>query len=125
MTPQWRALVVRGALSEALRVEIEAASGAYAIREKDSHRVVYVGESSRGRMWKTMLRHFQAPESFRKVRETGIFATRAPERYEVAGWATGDSGADSSSRARQPASWSPPRSPWRTGLPTSCGCTVC
>jgi hypothetical protein len=87
MTPKWRSILVRGELSPALRSEIENASGAYAIREKASHRVVYVGESSRGRMWKTMLRHFQAPESFRKVRESGVFAT-SPERYELAVWIT-------------------------------------
>lgn len=87
MTPRWRALVVRGDYSADVKTEADGASGAYAVREKDGHRVVYVGESSRGRMWRTMLRHFQAPESFRKVRERGVF-TRSPERYEVALWVT-------------------------------------
>lgn len=79
--------MVAGALVKELRRETESASGAYAIRVKENKKVVYVGESHRGRMWKTLLRHFQAPESFRKVRETGVFAT-SPARYEVAVWIT-------------------------------------
>lgn len=81
-SPQWRPLVVGGALNGAIKKEAEHASGAYAIREREGHSVVYVGESNRGRLWKTMLRHFQAPESFRRVREG--FVTSAPARYEVA-----------------------------------------
>lgn len=85
--PSWRALVVRGSYNPEIKRDAEHASGAYAIREKGSHAVLYVGESNRGRMWKTMLRHFHAPESFRKVRETGVFS-RSPEKYDVALWVT-------------------------------------
>lgn len=87
MKPRWRSLATDGALNGRIKAEAEHASGAYAVREKDGHRVVYVGESNRGRMWRTLLRHFQAPESFRRVRESGVF-TRSPERYEVALWVT-------------------------------------
>ncbi len=82
-TPVWQALMVRGELSPRLVADATDASGVYAVREKDSHRVVYVGESSRGVLWKTLLRHFQAPESFQRVRERGIF-TGDPAKYEVA-----------------------------------------
>lgn len=89
MTPKWQALIVDGQFSQKLRDRIVHASGAYAIREKKGHKVVYVGESRRGVMWKTLLRHFHAPESFRKTRQRGIFTTRSPSSYEVAVWVTG------------------------------------
>lgn len=89
MTPKWQALIVDGQFSQKLRDRIVHASGAYAIREKKGHKVVYVGESRRGVMWKTLLRHFHAPESFRKTRQRGIFTTRSPASYEVAVWVTG------------------------------------
>lgn len=89
MTPRWQALIVDGQFSQKLRDKIVHASGAYAIREKKGHKVVYVGESRRGVMWKTLLRHFHAPESFRKTRQRGIFTTRLPSSYEVAVWVTG------------------------------------
>lgn len=82
MTPKWRPLVVAGELNGDVKRAAEHASGAYAIREKKGHRVVYVGSSHSGVLWKTLLRHFQAPESFRQVREG--FVTRSPEGYEVA-----------------------------------------
>jgi hypothetical protein len=88
-SPKWRKLMVRGELSGAIKRETERASGAYAVRKAGTHEVLYVGESSRGRMWRTLLRHFQAPESFRKVRETGVFATDASQ-YEVAIWVTAE-----------------------------------
>lgn len=47
-------------------------AGVYVVRERASGRVLYVGESSSGRLWKTLLRHFQDP--------TGKFA-----RHEFAG----------------------------------------
>lgn len=82
-SPKWQALVVNGELSPLLKSRAHHASGAYAVREKSSHRVVYVGESSRGNLWRTLLRHFQAPDSFRLVRESGIFEGD-PAKYEVA-----------------------------------------
>jgi hypothetical protein len=85
--PKWRALAEGGELSGAIKADADGASGAYAIRRKRDHVVLYVGESSRGRLWRTLLRHFQAPESFRKVRERGIF-DRDASKYEVALWVT-------------------------------------
>jgi hypothetical protein len=82
MTPSWHPLIVRGAFNDAIKRQAEHASGAYAIREKGSHRVVYVGSSHSGRLWKTMLRHFHAAKSFREVREG--FVTEKPDDYDVA-----------------------------------------
>ena len=87
MRPRWRKLIVNGDLNAAIRKDATNASGTYAIREAKSHAVVYVGRSSCGKLWKTMLRHFHAPDSFEKVRETGVFR-RGPSPYEVALWVT-------------------------------------
>lgn len=88
MRPRWLRLVLEdGDYNPRVRELARGRSGAYAIREIDSHRVMYVGESSCGKLWKTMLRHFQAPDSFAKVRETGVFK-RGPTHYEVALWPT-------------------------------------
>lgn len=86
MTPKWRPLVVQGELSGTVKRDAERSSGAYAIRRAKDHEVLYVGESTRGRLWKTMLRHFQAPDSFRRVREG--FVASSPAGYEVALWVT-------------------------------------
>jgi hypothetical protein len=40
--------------------DLGARSGAYVIRDADSHRVLYVGESHTGKLRRTLLRHFQA-----------------------------------------------------------------
>lgn len=82
MSPSWHPLIVRGAFNDAIRAQSERASGAYAIRERATHRVMYVGSSHSGRLWKTMLRHFHAADSFRQVREG--FVTTRPEDYDVA-----------------------------------------
>jgi hypothetical protein len=74
--------VIRGVLNDAIKQQSERSSGAYAIRERGTHRVVYVGASHSGRLWKTMLRHFHAPASFKQVREG--FVTDKPEDYDVA-----------------------------------------
>lgn len=76
-------------------------SGAYAIRERASRRVVYVGESAEGgrvagkfplRWWKTITRHFQDPSGkFKSMGEwTGknVFTSRHPDRYEIQVWVT-------------------------------------
>lgn len=88
MRPRWLRLVLEnGDYNPRVRALAHERSGAYAIRERDSHRVMYVGESSCGKLWKTMLRHFQAPDSFAKVRETGVFRKDA-KHYEIAIWPT-------------------------------------
>jgi hypothetical protein len=86
--PRWLRLVLEsGEYNPRVRKLALERSGAYAVRERDSHRVMYVGESSCGKLWKTMIRHFQAPESFSKVRERGVFR-RGAQHYEVAIWPT-------------------------------------
>lgn len=82
MTPKWHSLTVRGAFNPAVQEAAKDASGAYAVRRASDHEVLYVGESSRGALWKTLLRHFQAPASFKKVREG--FVVASPDGYEVA-----------------------------------------
>lgn len=88
MTPRWHRLVLEaGGYNPRVRELAHEHSGAYAIRERDTHRVMYVGESSCGKLWRTLLRHFQAPDSFARVRETGVFR-RGADHYEVAIWPT-------------------------------------
>jgi len=81
--PKWQVLWIGEGFNPAVVKQAKQGSGAYAIREKGSHVVRYVGESSRGVMWKTLLRHFQAPDTFAATRNAGIF-TGDPKRYEVA-----------------------------------------
>lgn len=86
MRAAFRPLILRGEFNPLLRAAFTKASGAYVIRERDSRRVVYVGESHTGNGWKTLIRHFHAPSSFAKVRET--FTTAHPERYDAAVFVT-------------------------------------
>src|SRR3990172_2960987 len=68
-----------------VRSAAHAQHGCYALREGST--VLYVGESHTGRLWKTLLRHFQGLAS-------GKFAARAEwtwqdrEGVEVALWVT-------------------------------------
>lgn len=83
----WRSYVEAGRPSLAVKAKTEDASGAYAIRRKDSHSVVYVGESRQGHMWRTIARHFQAPVTFTNRKKPGggnAFATDRGGDYEVA-----------------------------------------
>lgn len=81
--PKWHALWIGEAYNPRVVAQAKTASGAYAIRSKATHEVFYVGESSRGTIWKTLLRHVQAPLSFGEVRETGVLKMH-PSHYEVA-----------------------------------------
>ena len=82
-SPRWLKLWIGSGFNPKVSERARVSSGAYAIRSSKTHVVAYVGESSRGTLWKTLLRHFQAPDSFRDVREAGIF-TGDPRHYEVA-----------------------------------------
>ncbi|MDB4884472.1 MAG: hypothetical protein JWL95_3238 [Gemmatimonadetes bacterium] len=85
---QWFPFNVGGRPSAAVKAATEDASGAYAIRTRRTRGVVYVGESHVGRLWRTLNRHFQAPETFTAKGPKGghnAFATDHPEDYEV-GW---------------------------------------
>ncbi len=63
---KWHALTLGGGLlNGAIKRGTDKASGAYAIRRKDSGSVVYVGVSFSGRMWRTIMRHFQT-DNFRR-----------------------------------------------------------
>lgn len=84
---KWVPFVVDGRPSLAVKRATEDRSGAYAIRRKDSKSVIYVGESHVGRLWRTMSRHFQAPDTFTSKAPKGgknAFATDRPADYEVA-----------------------------------------
>lgn len=76
-------MIVGGKLNDEVKRDADGASGAYAIRTKKGRGVVYVGESHVGRMWRTLLRHFQAPDTFREIGRSS-FASSRPEDYEVA-----------------------------------------
>lgn len=74
----WVPLVVGGKLNGEIKRAIDRTSGAYAIRTKRGHGVVYVGESHVGRMWRTLMRHFQS-DAFR----SDLPRFKRPEDYEV------------------------------------------
>ncbi len=84
---RWRPLIVGGGWNAELRRAFAGNSGAYAIRDKKTRRVVYVGESNTGRGWKTLTRHFQdASGKFAKLRET--FTSSTPDAFEASLWVT-------------------------------------
>lgn len=56
------------------------------MRRRGSARVLYVGHSHTDRLWKTMLRHVQAPDSFERVGDW-VFRGDARE-LEVSIWVT-------------------------------------
>lgn len=64
MSDQWHPVRVGNALNPELRAKTLERSGVYALRDKRTNAVVYVGESHTGHLWRTIQRHFQAPESF-------------------------------------------------------------
>ncbi len=64
----WTPLRVDGRWNPALLRAMDHQSGVYAVRDGKTKKVLYVGESHTGRMWRTLLRHFQDP--------TGRFARR-------------------------------------------------
>ena len=85
-TQRWVSYLVDGKPSEAVKRATDKASGAYAIRRKDSGGVVYVGESDLGHMWRTLARHFQAPDSFKRPKPKGGGATFAVDRAGAAAY---------------------------------------
>ncbi len=86
MDPHWRTLGTGTGHNLAVRRDAHVASGTYAIREASDGAVVYVGESSTGNLWRTLLRHFQAPQTFKAAREVVFLG--APSKYEIALWIT-------------------------------------
>lgn len=81
----WTWLAKRGEYNPAVRSFVHGEHGVYAIRDKDTHRVLYVGESHTGRLWKTMLRHFQGQRSFEGI---GEWTHPDAEQVEVKLWTT-------------------------------------
>lgn len=83
---EWLPLVERGEWNPRLRAAFASRSGAYAVRDKSTGTVLYVGESHCDRGMKTLQRHFQdASGKFAKRNE---FTHRAPEKLEGAVWPT-------------------------------------
>jgi len=66
---RWTWLANRTSYNASVRDFVRGRNGVYAIRDKDSHDVLYVGESHTGRLWKTMLRHFQGQRTFEGIGE--------------------------------------------------------
>ncbi len=84
----WFDLVVgargsRRAFHPGLR-KAHGASGVYALRDRASKSVIYVGESHKGRLYKTLIRHFGDPSG--QFARRGEWTHLAPERLEVAIW---------------------------------------
>jgi hypothetical protein len=83
LAPRWHRLKVGGEWNKHVRGIGHTRSGVYALRDRSSGEVLYVGESHTGRLWKTLLHHFQGREKFSKV---GEWTHGAPERLDVAVW---------------------------------------
>lgn len=79
----WAWLAKRGEYNPTLRDFVHGQHGVYAVRDAETHRVLYVGESHTGRTWKTLLRHFQGQRSFEGV---GEWTYPSPELVEVKLW---------------------------------------
>jgi hypothetical protein len=84
LVARWLPLYVGGSPNPELRGRCVGASGVYAIRDRVERRVVYVGESHTGRLWKTLLRHFQDPSGLFEARGERVY--KAKDRYDVAVW---------------------------------------
>ncbi len=97
MTPHWDPLIEHdGKLSETLKKKAAVASGAYAVRDKRTGGVVYVGESSTGNLWKTMLREAQAEWIARFEGEGHELLNQDDGRAELEDDAQGDDEGDDS-----------------------------
>ena len=81
--PRWLPLLEGGRYNAAVREVARGASGAYAFRDRSSGRVLYVGESHTGRLWKTAIRHVHGQRSFARV---GEWTHDVPGRLDVAVW---------------------------------------
>lgn len=81
----WTWLAKRGEYNQAVRKFVKGRNGVYAIRDAETHDVLYVGESHTGRMWKTMLRHFQGQRTFDAI---GEWTHPNPEDVQVMVWTT-------------------------------------
>lgn len=82
---KWQRLIVGGELSPRLKRAMQDRSGVYAIRRIGDREVLYVGQSHCGKLWRTMLRHFQAPQTFKTIGR-GSFAVPSSTAadYEIA-----------------------------------------
>lgn len=61
-------------------------SGVYALRDRETREVLYVGESHTGRLYRTLLRHFQDRSG--RFKKLGEWVSAAPLRLDVAWWVT-------------------------------------
>lgn len=84
--PHWHKLLVGPGYNRDVFRAAHKKSGVYALKNTDTGRVLYVGHSHTGRLWKTMLRHIQAPDSFERV---GDWVYRGSHRHlAVSVWPT-------------------------------------
>lgn len=81
----WRFLADRTHYNSLVRNASRGENGVYAIRDKGTHETLYVGESHTGRLWKTLLRHFQGQRSFEGI---GEWTHPDPTKVEVKTWTT-------------------------------------
>lgn len=90
LVPRWTWLAKAGAWNEHVRTEVHGQTGVYAIRDRRTKTVLYVGEShafpvkDKRRMWKTIARHFQ-DQSGKFVR-VGEWTHREPGKLEISVW---------------------------------------
>ena len=80
----WSRVQSAGKLNVELRDKMVGRSGCYAFRETRGRKCLYVGESHTDRLWKTMLRHTHARESFERQDEVAIWADR--ETVQIRYW---------------------------------------
>lgn len=89
---RWTKLRVGGKWNPKLLDALDKRSGAYAVRDAETRRVLYVGESHTDRMWRTLLRHFQDPTG--RFAQRGEWTNATPERLEVRAWFTSKADAE-------------------------------
>lgn len=89
---QWQPLRVGGRWNPVLLAGMDQQSGAYAVRDAKTKKVLYVGESHTGRMWRTLLRHFQDPTG--KFARRGEWTRASADGLEARAWFTTEAGAE-------------------------------
>ena len=90
LVPRWTWLQRGGVWNADVRRQVRGQTGVYAIRDRRTKTVLYVGESHAfpvndpARMWKTITRHFQDPTGkFEKMSE---WTHRKPGACQVSVW---------------------------------------
>jgi hypothetical protein len=92
LVPSWTWLHRGGTWNPKVRAAVRGRAGVYAIRDRKTRTVIYVGEShayparDAARMWKTITRHFRDPSG--KFQKRGEWTHGNPGACEISVWTT-------------------------------------